>query len=92
MPAAIPLNFEFLKGKTKSSKEPAPPLAIIGIATLFDINLIVKENEKILLVGANGAGKSTLIRVLAGVHMTRNYQEFNVLEFHIEKSDSKTQV
>ena len=40
MPAAIPLNFEFLKGKTKSSKEPAPPLAIIGISTLFDINLM----------------------------------------------------
>ena len=40
MPAAIPLNFEFLKGNTKSSKEPAPPLAMIGIATLFDINLM----------------------------------------------------
>ena len=30
---------------------------------LFNINLKIKENEKILLIGTNGAGKSTLIRL-----------------------------
>ena len=46
---------------------------------LFNINLNIKENEKILLIGSNGAGKSTLIRLLAGVHNTFNYEKFNVL-------------
>lgn len=46
---------------------------------LFDINLNIKENEKILLIGSNGAGKSTLIRLLAGVHNTFNYKKLNVL-------------
>ena len=45
---------------------------------LFDINLDIKENEKVLLIGANGAGKSTLIRLLAGVHNTFNYHTLNV--------------
>ena len=46
---------------------------------LFDINLDIKENEKVLLIGANGAGKSTLIRLLAGVHNTFNYNTLNVM-------------
>jgi len=46
---------------------------------LFDIDLNINENEKILLIGSNGAGKSTLIRLLAGVHNTFNYKKFNVL-------------
>ena len=46
---------------------------------LFDINLDIKENEKVLLIGANGAGKSTLIRLLAGVHNTFNYHTLNVM-------------
>ena len=46
---------------------------------LFDINLDINENEKVLLIGANGAGKSTLIRLLAGVHNTFNYNTLNVM-------------
>ena len=46
---------------------------------LLDINLDIEENEKILLIGSNGAGKSTLLRVLAGLHMAKNYDKFNIL-------------
>ena len=46
---------------------------------LFNINLQIKENEKILLIGSNGAGKSTLIRLLAGVHNTFNYKKLDVM-------------
>ena len=31
-----------------------------------DLNLMVKENEKVALIGANGVGKTTLFRVLSG--------------------------
>ena len=46
---------------------------------LKNINLEVKENQKVLLIGPNGAGKSTLIRIISGVHLSRKYTEFNVL-------------
>ena len=46
---------------------------------LFNINLKIKEKEKILLIGTNGAGKSTLIRLLAGVHNTFNYKKLDVM-------------
>lgn len=50
-----------------------------NIDILFDIDLNVKENEKVLLIGSNGAGKSTLIRLLSGVHNTFTYKKFDVL-------------
>ena len=43
---------------------------------LFDVNLNVKENEKVLLIGANGAGKSTLLRIICGLHSVRDFNEF----------------
>ncbi|VVU95631.1 ABC transporter [seawater metagenome] len=46
---------------------------------LKNINLEAYENEKILLIGPNGAGKSTLLRVLSGFHLTRHYNDFNIL-------------
>ena len=46
---------------------------------LKKVNLTISENEKVLLVGANGAGKSTLLRVLAGFHLPKNYEKFDVL-------------
>ena len=46
---------------------------------LKNISLEAFENEKILLIGPNGAGKSTLIRILSGVHMCRDCDEFNVM-------------
>jgi NitT/TauT family transport system ATP-binding protein len=36
-------------------------------AALQDINLSIKDNEFVTLVGASGCGKSTLLRILAGL-------------------------
>lgn len=46
---------------------------------LKNINFVLKENESILLLGSNGAVKSTLLRLLGGIHMAYNFDEFNVL-------------
>jgi ABC-type Mn2+/Zn2+ transport system ATPase subunit len=46
---------------------------------LHNINMSIQEGEKILLIGPNGAGKSTLLRLIAGLHMSRQYENFNVL-------------
>ena len=46
---------------------------------LKNINFVLHENESILLLGANGAGKSTFLRLLAGLHIAYNFDEFNVL-------------
>ena len=35
---------------------------------LNDINLKMKENEKLVLLGNNGSGKSTILRILAGLY------------------------
>lgn len=38
-----------------------------GSQELFeDLNLLIKENEKVALIGANGVGKTTLFKVLSG--------------------------
>lgn len=37
-----------------------------GIPVLTQVNFIVREKEKIALVGRNGCGKTTLLKVLAG--------------------------
>jgi CCR4-NOT complex subunit CAF16 len=50
-----------------------------GENILFNVDLEVKENERILLVGSNGAGKSTLLRLIAGIHLVRNYKKFSVM-------------
>jgi ABC-type sugar transport system ATPase subunit len=38
-----------------------------GVTALEDVDLIVRDQEVIGLVGDNGAGKSTLIKIIAGV-------------------------
>jgi branched-chain amino acid transport system ATP-binding protein len=37
------------------------------IRALHGIDLVVRENERVALVGANGAGKTTLLRTISGV-------------------------
>ena len=38
-----------------------------GTKTLFkDIHFLIRENEKIALIGRNGTGKTTLLRIMAG--------------------------
>lgn len=46
---------------------------------LSGISLSIRENERILLVGKNGAGKSTLLRIIAGMHIVRDYNKFDIL-------------
>ncbi len=36
-----------------------------------DLNLTIKEGEKIALVGANGAGKTTLVKLMCGLYKPR---------------------
>src|SRR4030067_1959470 len=36
---------------------------------LKDINLNIKEGEKVGLIGKNGCGKSTLLKLIAGIHI-----------------------
>ncbi len=38
-----------------------------GRAFLQDINLSVRKNERLAIVGASGAGKTTLLRIMAGL-------------------------
>ena len=37
-----------------------------GSIALDNINLVIKQNEFVSIVGKNGAGKSTLIRIMTG--------------------------
>jgi len=37
-----------------------------GLEVLFDVNLQVKEGERLALIGPNGAGKTTLFNVITG--------------------------
>ena len=46
---------------------------------LNNINLNIKSSEFNLLVGENGAGKSTLPRIIAGMHLVRDYDTFSII-------------
>lgn len=38
-----------------------------GVQALWDVDLVVKEHETIVMLGANGAGKTTLIKTIMGL-------------------------
>ncbi len=40
----------------------------MDMPTLCDINLVIKPNEKLALIGLNGAGKTTLVKLLCGFY------------------------
>lgn len=46
---------------------------------LNHVNFAISSNEMILLLGGNGAGKSTLLRILAGIHMIHDFDQFCVM-------------
>jgi branched-chain amino acid transport system ATP-binding protein len=53
---------------------PPPLLEVTGVATgyrrmqvLWGVNLLVRERESVVLLGANGAGKTTLLKALVGL-------------------------
>ena len=39
-----------------------------GLKVLFDVNLEVREGERLAVIGPNGAGKTTLFNVITGTH------------------------
>lgn len=43
-----------------------------GIKAVDKVDLAIRENEIVAIVGDNGAGKSTLIKVISGVHEKSN--------------------
>ncbi|WP_156758481.1 galactan export ABC transporter ATP-binding subunit Wzt/RfbE [Actinokineospora pegani] len=71
------VDFPIFDAKTRSLKK-----AVLGkvggkigteakvpiIEALHDINLSLKEGDRVALVGHNGAGKSTLLRLLSGIY------------------------
>jgi len=47
-----------------------------GLEVLFDINLEVREGERLALIGPNGAGKTTLFNVITGNYHASQGQVF----------------
>lgn len=45
-----------------------------GPPILQDVNLNIKEGEKVALVGASGGGKSTLVKIILGLYLPRSGQ------------------
>jgi ABC-type polysaccharide/polyol phosphate transport system ATPase subunit len=56
---------EFVVRLFKKSVNPVPPLEV---AALKNLNLEVREGDRLGVIGHNGAGKSTLLKVLAGIY------------------------
>ena len=54
---------------------------------LKNINLEIKEGEKVALLGSNGSGKSTLLRIIAGLYFPKGEYIFEKIK--INKKNSK---
>lgn len=50
------------------------------LSVLNDINLVVKENEALAIIGVNGAGKSTLMKALSGLLEFKGKVLFNEID------------
>lgn len=67
----------FNRGKGKSIPKHSPEIVFKNVSfrypkceedTIKDINIRIKQGEKIALVGTNGAGKTTLVKLLSGLY------------------------
>ena len=38
-----------------------------------DLNLKIRRNDRIGIIGANGSGKSTLVKILQGIYPPKNW-------------------
>src|SRR5271169_2875914 len=48
----------------------------INVVALRELNLSLKDGDRLALIGQNGAGKSTLLKVLAGIYQPTRGQLF----------------
>src|SRR5699024_5493636 len=56
-----------------------------GDKLLFDnIDVLIKENKRIVLIGVNGTGKSTLLKVLAGLEEYAKGKIIHLNDYRIE--------
>src|SRR5271157_3388896 len=49
----------------------------INVVALRDLNISIKDGDRLAIIGANGAGKSTLLKVLAGIYQPTRGQLYS---------------